>query len=454
MQRRDDLLAGPRYSRSGARVKAILLLVGFAAVVVGMIYLIPRFEWHAPVIDIKLNSNTVGRQPFAIEVRESGMGLAAVSVTLSAGGVDHPILNERYTLGMVTDKMIRVDIAPDKIGVKDGPAVLQVKAIDRSYWRFFKGNETTVQKNIVLDTTPPTLELISGDAYVNFGGTGFVVYKASSDTQKTGVRIAQYFFPGYKVKDPDRFAAFFAHPYDLGPQEKAVIVAEDGAGNGGQAALSYTLKGVRYKKSTLTIDDHFIESKVEPLAGAAFSGAKNPKDVFLAVNREVRKKNEEMIKEICRQSRPEMLWRDPFHQLSNSKVEANFADHRTYVYKGEKIDQAYHLGYDLAVTKNAPVEAANDGLVAFAAPLGIYGNTVILDHGMGIFTLYSHLSSMDVKAGEKIKQKQILGKTGETGLAAGDHLHYAVLLHGVPVLPTEWWDRKWLKDNVYGKVGE
>lgn len=454
MQRKNDLLGGPRYSRKGAWAKAILLLLGSVAVIGGMIYLIPRFEWHAPVIEVKLASNVVGRRPFDIEVKERGRGLASVAVTLSAGGVDHPILIERYELGVVTEKKVTVDPAADKIGVKDGPAVLQIKAIDRSYWRFFRGNETTVQKNIVLDTTPPTLELISGDAYVNFGGTGFVIYKASSDTQKTGVQIAHYFFPGYKLKDPDRFAAFFAYPYDLGEKEKAVIVAEDGAGNGRQMALSYTLKGVRYRKSTLSIEDHFIESKVAPLLGAASAAGQDLKTAFLKVNRDLRKKNEEMIKEICRQSKPEMLWKEPFHQLSNSKVEANFADERTYVYKGERIDQAYHLGYDLAVTKNTPVEAANDGVVVFAGALGIYGNTLILDHGMGIFTLYSHLNSMDVKLGDQVKRKQAVGKTGETGLAAGDHLHYAVLLHGVPVLPLEWWDRKWLKDNVQGKLNE
>jgi peptidase M23-like protein len=454
MQRRNDLLVGARYSRKRAWTKVIAYLMVFVTAVGGILYFIPRFEWYAPVIDVKLASNLVGLQPFDIEVKDRGTGLAAVSVRLSAGGVELPVLVERYDIGIVREKRITVNLSPDKIGVKDGPAVIEVKATDRSYWRFLKGNETTLQKNIVVDTTPPNLELISADQYVNFGGSGFVIYKAASDTQKTGIKIGQYFFPGYKLRDADRFAAFFAYPYDLGPRERALIVAEDGAGNARQLTLSYTLKGVRYRKSTLAIDDHFIETKVAPLLGTASGAEQDLKAVFLKVNRDLRKKNEETIREVCRQSRPELLWKEPFHQLSNSKVEANFADARTYTYKGEKIDQAYHLGYDLAVTKNAPVEAANDGIVVFAGTLGIYGNTVILDHGMGIFTLYSHLSTINVKPGDKIKQKQALGKTGETGLAAGDHLHYAVLLHGVPVLPTEWWDRKWLKDNVQAKLGE
>ena len=149
---------------------------------------------------------------------------------------------------------------------------------------------------------------------------------------------------------------------------------------------------------------------------------------------------------------PKPLWSGAFGQLSNSKVEANFADERTYTLKGETLDTAYHLGYDLSVTKHYPVEAANSGTVAFAGDLGLYGNTVILDHGLGLFTLYGHLSSIDVKPGDAIEKRQVLGKTGETGFAGGDHLHYGVYLDGVAVLPVEWWDAKWINDNVTPKL--
>jgi len=118
------------------------------------------------------------------------------------------------------------------------------------------------------------------------------------------------------------------------------------------------------------------------------------------------------------------------------------------------VDQEYHLGYDLAVTRRYPVEAANDGVVVFAGDLGIYGNAVIIDHGYGINTLYGHMSSIDVSVGDTIKKKQIIGRTGETGLAAGDHLHYGVYIYGVPVRPVEWWDEKWINDNILNKIEE
>jgi murein DD-endopeptidase MepM/ murein hydrolase activator NlpD len=349
----------------------------------------------------------------------------------------------------------KVTVASSKLtGIKEGPAVLRVSVRDRSLWRFFRGNENNVQKNVTIDITPPTLELIADDPYINFGGCGLIVYKPSADTATSGVKIGNYFFPGYKgqIKDPNAYIAFFAHPYNVPEDEKAVLVATDKAGNSRQIRLAYTLKDVRYKKSTIPVTDDFIQGKVALLLNDVGARQESAKDIFIKVNRALRKENEEKIRTVGQKTAPMILWSGPFNQLSNSKVEANFADARTYVYKDESIDNAYHLGFDLSVTKRYPVEAANSGNVTFVGDLGIYGNTVIIDHGLGLSTLYAHLSSIDVKEGERVKQKQVLGKTGETGLAVGDHLHFTTLLQGVPVLPKEWWDPKWIHDNVQPKL--
>ena len=270
----------------------------------------------------------------------------------------------------------------------------------------------------------------------------------------SGVKIGEYFFPGFKgqIKDqPERFFVLFAHPYNAPANAKAVLFATDKAGNTKEMALAYELKNVKYRKSTIALSDSFLQNKVVPLVDAAARQG-SPKEVFVAVNKRVRRENEDKILAVTKKASSAILWKGAFTQLSNSKVEANFADLRTYTYKGEQVDSAYHLGYDLSVTKRYPVEAANSGTVAFAGDLGIYGNTVILDHGIGLFTLYGHLSAIDVKVGDAIQQRQILGKTGETGLAAGDHLHYGVYLHGVAVLPVEWWDAKWINDNITPKL--
>jgi len=419
----------------------------------GGYFLVPRFEWHRPEIKIVPDADAIGVAPLEIAVSEQGRGLKSFTAILSSGGTEHSLVSEQYDQP-VMDKKFAVSLAK-VTGLKEGPAVLRVTARDRSWWNFFRGNEAVVQKNITIDITPPTLELVADDRYINFGGVGVIVYKPSTDTVSSGVKIANYFFPGYKgqIKEhPDHYIVFFAHPYNVAETEKASLLATDKAGNTREMKLAYELKNVKYKKSTIRIDDNFIQQKVAPLLNDVAARQASAKDIFIKVNKGLREENEDKIRSITEKETPTILWHDAFSQLSNSKVEANFADARTYVYNDEPIDSAYHLGYDLSVTKHYPAEAANSGTVAFVGDLGIYGNTVIIDHGLGLFTLYGHLSSIDVKVGDQLKQRQVIGKTGETGLAAGDHLHFGVYLHGLAVLPVEWWDQKWINDNVQPKL--
>jgi murein DD-endopeptidase MepM/ murein hydrolase activator NlpD len=434
-------------------IGTFLILFGILVVAAGY-FILPRFEWHKPQIKITPDTDTIGLAPLEISVVEQGSGLKSFAAVLSSGGSEYSLASEEYDQPLM-QKKFTVALSAKLAGLKEGPAVLRVTARDRSLWRFFRGNETIVQKNVAIDITPPTLELMADDRYINFGGVGMVVYKPSSDTITTGVKIGNYFFPGYKNQikaHPDHYIAFFAHPYNVPANEKASLVAADKAGNTREMRLVYELKNVKYKKSTLAISDDFIQAKVAPLLQDVGARQGSLKDIFIKVNKDLRKENENKIKSITEKSTPSILWQGAFSQLTNSKVEANFADARTYIYKDEAIDNAYHLGYDLSVTKHFPAEAANAGIIAFVGDLGIYGNTVIIDHGLGLFTLYSHLSSIDVKVGEQLKQKQVIGKTGETGLAAGDHLHFGVYLHGVPILPVEWWDQKWINDNIQPKL--
>ena len=84
--------------------------------------------------------------------------------------------------------------------------------------------------------------------------------------------------------------------------------------------------------------------------------------------------------------------------------------------------------------------------------LGIYGKTVILDHGYGLFSMYSHLSQIAVKAGDSVSRGDKLGRTGSTGMAGGDHLHFGMLINDTFVNPVEWWDIKWIQDNLTSKI--
>jgi murein DD-endopeptidase MepM/ murein hydrolase activator NlpD len=443
----------PDRPRRGGAAIVFLLAILVAAGVAAVYYLRPRFESQPPQVRLGADTGVLGLAPLDIVVTDQGAGLRSLTATLAAGGIEHTLVTEQFR-PPVAEKKITVALAKLP-GLKEGPAVLRVVARDASLWHWFRGNETVLEKPITIDITPPTIELVADDRYINFGGVGALVYKASADTATSGVRIGERFFPGFQgpVKGhPDQYFVLFAHPYDAAPDVRAALVATDKAGNTREMRLAYELKNVRYKKSTIALSDSFLQNKVAPLLNDVAARQGPPKDVFVAVNERVRKQNEDKIAAITKKVTPSILWKDAFVQLSNSKVEANFADFRTYTYGGQPISSAYHLGYDLAATKNYPVEAANSGVVAFAGDLGLYGNAVIIDHGLGLFTLYGHLSSIDVKPGDAVTKRQAIGRTGETGLAGGDHLHFGVYLDGIAILPVEWWDQKWIDDNVTPKL--
>ncbi|HXS51473.1 MAG TPA: M23 family metallopeptidase [Usitatibacter sp.] len=444
----------PRPQRGGAAtVFLVVLVILIAAGLAAAIWFKPRFESDPPRIALSTQSEVLGEAPLEIDVSDAGTGLRSVTATLSQGGREQTLASEQYA-NPVADKKITVALAKVP-GIQEGPAVLRVSARDASLWHWFKGNDAALEKKIAIDVTPPTLELVADDRYINFGGVGAIVYKASADTVRTGIQVGSHWFPGLRgvvQGHPDEYFALFAHAYDVQPTERATIVATDQAGNTQQMRLPYELKNVRYKKSTIEVSDRFFQEKVVPLLTDLSKRNGSVKEIFVAVDHDVRKQNEDKIAEVTSKATPKILWDGAFHQLSNSKVEANFADQRTYTYKGEPIDTAFHLGYDLSVTKHYPIEAANSGVVAFTGFLGLYGNAIIIDHGLGLYTLYGHCSQVDVKPGERIEKNQVIGKTGETGFAGGDHLHFGVYLDGVAVLPVEWWDPKWIADNITPKL--
>jgi murein DD-endopeptidase MepM/ murein hydrolase activator NlpD len=443
---------GHRDSRSQASL-LIALAVIIPTICASGWFFRARFETDPPKITFSPDADSIGLAPVELMVSDKGAGIKMLEATLIQGGTSYPLTSEQYS-EPVAEKKTTLSLA-NISGLKEGPAVLRVSASDASFWQFFKGNEGVLEKNITVDITPPTLELVADDRYVNFGGVGAIVYKPSADTATSGVKMGDYFFPGFsgQIKDhPEYYLALFAHPFNAPADARPSLVATDKAGNASEMKIAYELKNVIYKKSTIALTDDFLENKVQPLIDDVTAKQAAPKELFVAANTKLRKVNEDKIAEVTKQITPQMLWDGAFAQLSNSKVEANFADSRIYTYNGEAADSAYHLGYDLSVTKNYPVEASNSGKVAFVGPLGIYGNTVIINHGLGLFSLYGHLSVTDVKVGDTLTKRQKIGKTGETGLAAGDHLHFGIYLDGLAVLPVEWWDQKWINDNITPKL--
>jgi murein DD-endopeptidase MepM/ murein hydrolase activator NlpD len=395
-----------------------------------------------------------------LTVRVPGPGLEHVTLRLKTGEQTY-LLHEAHFAPLhwrgsgVESYELRVTPDFSNLNVADGPAQLELW-LSTYAWRLRPLDRAPVwTRTVQLDFTPPRLELLTQQHNVRLGGVELAIWRQGEETVRAGVEVGPYFFPATHgfFAEPALALAFFAVPQDLDTRAQAVVVASDAAGNEARVPLPLLILPQRFAERTLTVDDDFLARKVPEIErDAGVAGAGDLLQRYLYINRELRKQNEARIRTLTRESAPQMLWHGRFHRQPNAAPLSSFADRRTYLYKGQQIDHQVHLGYDLASLRQSPVEAANRGRVVFAGNLGIYGNTVILDHGLGLFTLYGHLSSIDVQPGTEVEKAQVLGKTGETGLAGGDHLHFSVMLFGVHVDPVEWWDRGWIERHVLAKL--
>ena len=319
---------------------------------------------------------------------------------------------------------------------------------------------SVASKDFQVRLEPPRIAVVSTHHYVNHGGSEMVVYRATPADVASGVRVGDVEYPGYPLSG-DLKAAFFALLYDQDLNARIQAFARDEAGNEAKATFVDNVFEKPQRKSRIELDDKFLNRVVPEILEHAPELKLTPPaegsdmlPAFLRVNGELRKINADQIAALAAKSSATRLWEAPFVQLGNSKVEASFADHRTYFYQGKEVDHQVHLGFDLAVTAHVPVIAANAGTVLSASWLGIYGNCIVLDHGMGVQSLYGHLMSFDVKVGDHVARGQTIGLSDSTGLAGGDHLHFTMLVGGRMVNPVEWWDPHWIADRVDRKLRE
>jgi hypothetical protein len=324
-------------------------------------------------------------------------------------------------------------------------------------------------KDFQVRLEPPRIAVLSTKHYVNHGGSEMVVYKATPPDVASGVRVGEIEYPGFPASgagvegvDASIKVAFFALLHDQDLNTRIQAFARDEAGNEAKINFVDNVFEKPFKQSRIQLDDKFINRVVPEILEHApelkiatpAEGSPEMLQAFLKINGELRRINSDQIAAMAAKTSPAKLWDGPFTQLGNSQVEARFADRRTYVYNGKDVDQQVHLGFDLAVTEHVPVLSANAGIVLNASWLGIFGNCVIVDHGMGVQTLYGHLMSFDVRVGDKVTRGQQLGRSDSTGLAGGDHLHFTQLVGGRMVNPVEWWDPHWIADRIERKLKE
>ncbi|MCC7547999.1 MAG: M23 family metallopeptidase [Burkholderiales bacterium] len=419
-----------------------------------------------PEISIAPAAEMIGRRtPVTVTVSEPERGVGKVTVELVQGDAVQTLAQAdgdqspawAIWRSGTPNSELRFDVGKETIkNLEPGTATIRVSA-DRAGGMFWSAAPEVKQVELPVRLVPPTLQVMSTFTYVAQGGSEAVVYRVGESARRDGVRAGDRFFPGYPLPGggpQDRFA-LFAVPYDLNDAGAVMVVASDAAGNEAQARFIDKFFPRPLRTDTIRLDDGFMQKVTTEIMTQTPSLADkgNLLDNYLQINRDLRMQNMAFRQEIAARTQPAFLWREPFLAMVNTAIKASFADRRSYLYNEQAVDQQDHLGLDMASTRADKVPAANDGVVVYAGYLGIYGNCVILDHGYGVQTLYGHLSAIDVKEGDKVTRGQPIARSGASGLAGGDHLHFEVVLHGLPVTPIEWFDSKWINDRLKLKLG-
>lgn len=439
-------------------VRLIVVVVAAVAVLVGGLVFWRMFDTQTPQVVLEQPLGVIGRQAnvdLIIKAR-GNPGLRQATVDLVSGGNRHTLIREDYPAGGflgggTTERALHIEADLGGLGIPEGPAQLEIFA-ETHAWRVMPPRpEPLLIHPLQIDLTPPGVELLTTQHNLRLGGAGLVVARLTPDATDASIEVEQYRFPvtrGY-FADKNVVLGLFAVPQEIPPTSRPRIRVADEVGNARTVEIPSRIRTWPFADRTIPIDDAFLQRKVPDLL--SLNGLPPQTDLvkgYLEVNRNLRRASEEKLKAMTAKSAPQPLWDGAFNRQSNAAPMSGFADRRTYMYGGAPIDHQVHLGFDLASVLRAPIEAAHNGVVVFADNLGIYGNTVVLDHGLGVFSLYGHLSSIAVKPGQHVRIKEHLGQSGETGLAGGDHLHFSIMIYGTHVDPREWWDGKWIRDHI------
>jgi murein DD-endopeptidase MepM/ murein hydrolase activator NlpD len=410
-------------------------------------------ESDKPVISTGEDYAVIGMQKIlAVAFSDPGRGLSHAEIIIIQDNQPRIISSLDFPEKGVRQKSLSVAVDAVALKLHDGPATLTLTAVDHSLWK----NLSTITRPVTIDLMPPQISQFNPVNHINPGGACIITYRLSEAAPLTGVQVGEILFPAYPVtlSGKSAYVAYFALPLEAAQGKPQIrIIARDRAGNEAISAVPALILKRKFRSDKMVLSDNFLGMKMPEFQAANPSlRGKTAIETFVYVNTVLREDIAKTIQSVCRQSEPRQLWQDAFSRMKNAAPMALFGDRRTYLYEGKPVGESVHTGVDLASLAKAPIEAANGGIVRFTGPLGIYGNAVVIDHGLGLATLYGHMSAIQVTPGQAVKKNDIIGVSGDSGLAGGDHLHFGVAINGQFVDPREWWDAHWIEDNVTKKM--
>ena len=445
---------GRKKSSNSLWIVILGLLIGASAYV----FTSQGFERNVPRIESEKFIYWNRKDSLKIKISDDH-ALKSYKVRLNDGKHEVIVANE-LILERINEKTLNI-VYPKKIinGIRLDPRATKlqvtIEVTDKSNWNFFQGNSVHQVLNVKIDYKRPDINILANSYSVTRGGAGLVVFQVKDEALDTFyVEAGGHRFKAQPYKKEGYYATLIAWPFNK-ENFSASIIAVDKAGNKRRSNIPYYLMGKKYRISWMQAKDKFIDGKISDLIASEpkYSIIDNRLEKLRTINETMRLENEELIHKLSKNVSTERLesWKiKKFYPLKNAAKVASFGDERHYYYeeKDNEVSQSNHVGLDLASTKMAKIISSNSGTVVYADYNGIYGNMPMIDHGLGLYTLYGHCSNILVKTGDEIHAGFGIAQTGKSGLALGDHLHFGMLVQGVEVRPEEWMDSKWIHDNI------
>ena len=450
-----------RVKKSGSGVGGMIVTLLVLAGLGGggwYLYNLPELEREKPVIEGPDNVFWNRTAPLQIKLKDN-VGLSSYELVLS-DGEKSVIIGQGPLPDHTKEQILSVKYPKGKVlNPKAKQFTLKVTVTDNSMWNMMAGNTAERTLTINVDYKRPNVNILANSRMINQGGSALVVFQAEDDNMdELYIEANGNKFKPQPYKKEGYYAALIAWPF-TNDTFSAKIIATDLAKNKRITEIPFYHKNPRYRTSQIKASDSFIDGKITDLASSdpEYATITDKLEKLKAINETMRLKNEVLIHKLSKNVSSERIdsWKmNKFYPLRNGQKVASFGDHRYYYYqsKDHVVSESYHVGYDLASNSMSDIKVSNPGKVVFADENGIYGNMPMIDHGLGLYTLYGHCSQLLVQEGDEVHAGEVIAKTGKTGLAMGDHLHFGMVIQGIEVRPVEWFDQSWIKkfiDNVF-----
>ena len=462
--------------RGGAVYTVFLLLVGISILGAGLVTFTklthtnpispgfledtpPTLTWHEVPRGLGAEAASI-----SLTASDNSSGLDEVVVRISQKNQPIELARKSFQAGPILNDTVEFKVDSRELGLKEGNAELQVLAFDKALWN----NGARLSAIVEVNFSKPQITALSPQQNGVLGGTEMVFYRvAGKPPDAHGVLSQGTLYDGFHAggwndgfkNRSSVYLALYPMPASFDDsKEQMRVIARDNLGNSASGSFNYRIKQRRwssYRAALSSQRGQAIKDELASYAAREKLAYKDSADLVTDLKSLLKilaLSDEGFIGTALSETSSKRSWKEAFLTPVSATPTNSAGDQRIVYLDDKELVRGTSAGVRFPVSKRTPVVASNTGTVVFIGTLGLLGNTIVIDHGFGLATVYGHLSNVGVQRGASVQRGQEIGSTGNTGFAQSEEVYFETRVHGVPVSPNEWWDQSWVTDHIDNKV--